>query len=47
MADMKRQMRKAPRLCSQDLLNNLFRNPYMRTEIVRRDLDISRPTAAR
>ncbi|MCB1929631.1 MAG: Fic family protein [Rhodocyclaceae bacterium] len=48
MAETKRRLRTdVPKLYSQDLLNNLFRNPYTRIEFVRRDLDVTRQTAAR
>lgn len=35
-----------PKLCSQDLLNNLFRHPYTRIQFVRDDLSVTRQTAA-
>ncbi len=48
MAETKRRMRAdAPKLYSQDLLNNLFRHPYTRIEFVQHDLNITRQTAAR
>ncbi len=48
MANAKQQMRtKAPKIYSQDLLNNLFRHPYTRIEFVQRDLQITRQTASR
>lgn len=48
MADAKQQMRtKAPKIYSQDLLNNLFHHPYTRIEFVQRDLQITRQTASR
>jgi Fic family protein len=49
MADMKARMRdELPKLYSQELLNNLFRHPYTRTEYVQQDLDLkARQTAAR
>lgn len=48
MAETKRRMRAdAPKLYSQDLLNNLFRHPYTRIEFVQKDLNITRQTAAR
>lgn len=36
-----------PKIYSQDLLNNLFRHPYTKTEFVERDLGVSRPTAVK
>jgi Fic family protein len=36
-----------PKLYSQDLLNNLFRHPYTKSEFIERDLGVSRPTAAK
>ncbi|NQW30242.1 MAG: Fic family protein [Ignavibacteria bacterium] len=38
---------KLPKIYSQDLLNNLFRHPYTRTEFIVRDLNVSRPTATK
>ena len=35
------------KIYSQDLLNTLFRYPYTRIELVQRDMDITRQTAAR
>lgn len=44
----KRVMRdELPKIYSQDLLNNLFRHPYTKTEFVIKDLQVSRITAAR
>lgn len=37
----------APKIYSQDLLNNLFRYPYTKIEYLMNDLDISRNTAIR
>ncbi len=34
-----------PKIYSQDLLNNLFRNPYTKIEFLQRDLDVSYQTA--
>ena len=46
MQDYKQQMRSAlPEIYSQDLLNNLFRHPYIKIEFVIDELQISRPTA--
>jgi len=48
MADYKRRLRGHPSLrYSQDLLNNLFRHPYTRIEILRADLGVARQTAAK
>jgi Fic family protein len=48
MAEYKQRLRTGlAKIYSQDLLNNLFRHPYTRIEFVMRDLDVSRPTAAR
>ena len=38
---------KAPKIYSQDLLNNLFRYPYTKIEYIMHDLDVSRNTAIR
>ena len=38
---------KAPKIYSQDLLNNLFRYPYTKIEYLQHDLGISRNTAIR
>jgi Fic family protein len=38
---------KTPKIYSQDLLNNLFRNPYTKIEYLMNDLKISRNTAIR
>ena len=47
MLSTKREMReRLPRVYSQDLLNNLFRHPYTKIDFVRRDLLVSRQTAA-
>ena len=48
MADIKHRMREElPGLYTQDLVNNLFRHPYTRIDLVMRDLDVTRPTAAK
>jgi Fic family protein len=48
MADYKRRLREHPSVrYSQDLLNNLFRHPYTRIEILQVDLGITRQTASR
>ncbi|MGB3619329.1 MAG: Fic family protein [Catalinimonas sp.] len=36
-----------PKIYSQDLLNNLFRHPYTKIDVVANDLQVSRPTATR
>ncbi len=36
-----------PKIYSQDLLNNLFRHPYTKTEFVMQELQIHRNTAAK
>lgn len=38
---------EAPKIYSQDLLNNLFRYPYTKIEYIMKDLDVSRNTAIR
>ena len=46
MAEYKNQMRnELPKIYSQDLLNNLFRNPYTRIDYVSHDLNVGRQTA--
>ena len=46
MAKHKQYMRdELPKIYSQDLLNNLFRNPYTRIEYVAYDLEVGRQTA--
>ena len=48
MATYKQKIRnQLPKIYSQDLLNNLFSNPYTRIELVQRDLGVSRSTAIR
>ena len=48
MADYKQQMRThLPTIYSQELLNNLFRHPYTRIELIQDDLDITRQTASK
>ena len=37
--------KEAPKIYSQDLLNNLFRYPYTKIEFVMHDLQVSRNTA--
>ena len=38
---------KLPRIYSRELVNNIFRNPYTKIDFVRREVRVSRPTAAR
>ena len=48
MQETKQRLRSdLPKLYSQDLLNNLFRHPYTKTEFIERDLGVSRPTATK
>lgn len=48
MQQYKQTLRKeAPKLYSQDLLNNLFRYPYTKIEFIMHDLQVSRNTAIR
>ena len=48
MAEYKDAIRnKLPRLYSHELLNALFRHPYTRIAAMQRDVQVSRPTAAR
>ncbi|ROI01331.1 MULTISPECIES: Fic family protein [unclassified Chryseobacterium] len=35
-----------PRIYSQDLINNLFKNPYTKIEFLQKDLNVSRQTAS-
>lgn len=42
-----RVRREFPRIYSQDLINNLFANPYTKVQRVQRDLDVSRITATK
>ena len=47
MMRMKHRIRsELPKIYSQELLNNLFCNPYTRIDHVIRDLGVSRPTAS-
>jgi len=46
MATMKFRLRENYKFYSQDLLNNLFRNPYTKIDLVARDVGVSRLTAA-
>ena len=46
MAEHKKRIRnELPKIYSQDLLNNLFRNPYTRIDYVAKDLTVDRRTA--
>jgi Fic family protein len=46
MQDYKHRIRKDfPKLYSQDLLNNLFRQPYTKIEFLMNDINVSRLTA--
>lgn len=48
MADYKQRIRaEPPKIYSQDLLNNLFRDPYTRVESVEHELIVSRPTTTK
>ena len=47
MQEYKQGIRKNFRFYSQDLLNNLFRHPYTKIELLERDLSIGRITATK
>jgi Fic family protein len=48
MQDYKQRIRTdLPKIYSQDLLNNLFRHPYTRIEIVQNELGTTRQTASK
>ncbi|MGE4159661.1 MAG: Fic family protein [Planctomycetota bacterium] len=47
MMDYKHRIRKEFKFYSQDLLNNLFSHPYTKIDFLRRDLKVSRLTAAK
>ena len=48
MQQYKQRIRsEQPRLYSQDLLNNLFRHPYTKIDLVMRDMAVTRLTATR
>ena len=34
-----------PKIYSQDLINNLFRHPYTKIEFIKKELNVSKPTA--
>ena len=47
MQDYKIKLRsELPKIYSQDLLNNLFKNPYTKIEFLENDLKITRQTAS-
>lgn len=47
MQDYKHRIRtQLPKLYSQDLLNNLFKHPYIKIEFLEKDLNITRQTVA-
>ena len=48
LLDYKHRIRgNHPSVYSQDLINNLFFHPYTKIEFIERDLNVSRPTAAK
>ena len=48
MTDAKHRLRtELPKIYSQDLLNNLFRHPYTKIDLVMRDMAVTRLTATR
>lgn len=47
MQDTKTKLRsELPKIYSQDLINNLFKNPYTKIESLQKDLNISRQTSS-
>ncbi|WP_461640562.1 Fic family protein [Labilibaculum euxinus] len=46
MLDYKHKIREKYKFYSQDLLNNLFKHPYTKIELLEKDLGVSRITAA-
>ena len=40
-----RLLSELPKIYSQDLLSNLFKNPYTKIEFLEKDLNISKRTA--
>jgi len=46
MHEYKHEIRHKYKFYSQDLLNNLFKHPYTKIELLENDLSVSRPTAA-
>ena len=48
MQDYKTTLRdQLPKIYSQDLLNNIFRHPYTKIELITEDLQVTRKTAAK
>ncbi len=48
MQTTKQRLRSAlPKIYSQDLINNLFRHPYTKIDLLMEELQVSRPTATR
>jgi Fic family protein len=48
MQSTKQRVRSAlPKIYSQDLINNLFRHPYTKIDLLMAELQVSRPTATR
>jgi len=45
--DQQRIREDFPKIYSQDLLNNLFRDPYTKIDFLEKELGISRPTATK
>ena len=45
MFNFKNKLRDSYKFYSQDLLNNLFKHPYTKTEFIINDLNVSRITA--
>lgn len=46
MQSYKHRIREDYKFYSQDLLNNLFKHPYTKIELIQNDLGVSRITAA-
>jgi Fic family protein len=46
MMDYKHRIRSGYKFYSQELINNLFRHPYTKIEIIQKDLGVSRVTAS-
>jgi Fic family protein len=46
MLEYKHEIRHKYKFYSQDLLNNLFKHPYTKIELLENDLSVSRITAA-
>jgi len=47
LLDYKHRIREQHKFYSQDLINNLFSQPYTRIEYIQRDLQVSRLTASK